>query len=355
VNSKYLLELHRFKIVISVQYALMKVLLQTFVFIAFLSVAVASVAYAFVIDLETNSATQTIINTPYYYVDSNTSEVDSSENKGTHSNFTAQQYGPDLVNDTLTEENMGPRSSILLDVDAFDGAKTGWTRVGIDPYLDNIDYSTSYVNASGNNLALGDFDFEDSGKSTETITNVTLQVYTRQSETDKTLKIFIWNGTNWLSETPLTDPTSWGWINWTVVTILDTWTKIDGARIYFRTGSSTGFYEVDYATLKVDYITQDNYELDVEVQWMNIDFTETNEELCIFGGTMGSENIAVDIWNGATWQNLFPDLTDAWNNVTVNSYLTFSTFTIRFKGSIETGDSTRDSWNIDTAVIHAWT
>jgi hypothetical protein len=37
------------------------------------------------------------------YVDSNTSNVDGSPSRGTHSNFTAQQYGPDSVYDTLTE------------------------------------------------------------------------------------------------------------------------------------------------------------------------------------------------------------------------------------------------------------
>jgi len=40
------------------------------------------------------------------YVDNNTTDLDESADKGTHSNFTAQQYGPDLINDTLTEENV---------------------------------------------------------------------------------------------------------------------------------------------------------------------------------------------------------------------------------------------------------
>jgi hypothetical protein len=40
------------------------------------------------------------------YVDNNMSNVDSSSDKGTHSNFTAQQYGPDSIYDTLTEESV---------------------------------------------------------------------------------------------------------------------------------------------------------------------------------------------------------------------------------------------------------
>jgi len=68
-----------------------------------------------------------------------------------------------------------------------------------------------------------------------------------------------------------------------------------------------------------------------------------------------TENIRVDFWNGTTWQNLFTDLTNGWNNISVSSYLTSSNFTIRFKGGNETGDTTQDSWNIDATLLHVWT
>lgn len=355
MNSKYLLELHRFKIVISIQYTLMRILLQTFVFIAIVNVTFVSVACALANELQTNSATQTIINAPYYYVDNDTSDADSSEDKGIHSNFTAQQYGPDLIGDTLTEENMGPSSSIWLDVDFFDGEWNAWTIVGTDPYLDAIDYNASYVYVSGNLRNIGSFNFTDSGKTTETIKSASVQLYAKQSVSGKNIEVKVWVDSNWHSLGDQVTPTSWGWMNWTATAELNTWEKIDEAKIHIKSKAPSGTFYVDCARLQIDYYTQDNFELDVEVQWTNVDFTETNKELCIFGGTMGSENIAVDVWNGSAWQNLFPDLTGAWNNVTVNSYLTSSTFTIRFKGSIEIGDSTRDSWNIDTAVIHAWT
>jgi len=41
----------------------------------------------------------------YDFVDNNSSDVDLNANKGTHSNFTAQKYGPDSIYDMLTEEN----------------------------------------------------------------------------------------------------------------------------------------------------------------------------------------------------------------------------------------------------------
>ena len=69
---------------------------------------------------------------------------------------------------------------------------------------------------------------------------------------------------------------------------------------------------------------------------------------------MGSENIKVDVWSGGAWQNLFTDLNSGWNNVTISSYLTASTLTIRFKGNVETGDRTQDSWNIDATLLHVW-
>ena len=97
-----------------------------------------------------------------------------------------------------------------------------------------------------------------------------------------------------------------------------------------------------------------NCELDLEVQWVDVDFSEANEELCIYGGTMGSESIRVDAWNGSGWDNLLSDLNPQWNNVTVTSYLTSSTFTIRFKGAIETKDPNQDSWAIDATLLHVW-
>jgi hypothetical protein len=49
------------------------------------------------------SVSQTITNIPYYYVDNNTSNVDTVDDIGGHSNFTAQQTGPGASTDNLTE------------------------------------------------------------------------------------------------------------------------------------------------------------------------------------------------------------------------------------------------------------
>ncbi|MGF3521524.1 MAG: hypothetical protein ACQXXJ_00310, partial [Candidatus Bathyarchaeia archaeon] len=73
--------------------------------------------------------------------------------------------------------------------------------------------------------------------------------------------------------------------------------------------------------------TTNNYVLDLEVQWNNVNFNQTNEWLCIYGGAMDAEPLRVDVWTGSAWQNLLPNLTAGWNNVSVAPYLTSSTFT----------------------------
>jgi len=67
-----------------------------------------------------------------------------------------------------------------------------------------------------------------------------------------------------------------------------------------------------------------------------------------------TENIRVDVWYNSAWQNLFTDLTNGWNNVSVSSYLTSSTFTVKFRGGNESGDTTQDRWNIDVTLLHVW-
>lgn len=294
-----------------------------------------------------------------YYVDQ-LSDVDSSADKGTHSNFTAQQYGPDLTNDTLTEENTGSSSDTLwLYVNTLDFSMEDWNEYGF-PYeevLNAIDYyepvNFGYIATSSKDYFEGDFFFNDSGKTTETIISVTVQLYARNPDSDS-LEVYMWNGSSYLLLGSQGLTPSWGWVNYTATTVLDTWTKIDGAKIYIKSLTNGGPYEVDCARLQVEYDST-NYEADLEVQWTNVDFDEDNEELCIYGGVMGSESLQVDVWNGSSWQNVIASLNSGWNNVTVSAYLVSSTFTIRFKGSTEIADGTQTNWAIDTTLLHVWT
>ena len=102
-----------------------------------------------------------------------------------------------------------------------------------------------------------------------------------------------------------------------------------------------------------------NYELDLEIQWTNANYTRSNEELCIKtgNGNWGAEDIEVYVWNitDSSWDLVLNDLNaNSWNNVSVTSYLTSSTFTVRFLGGNESSDTSQDSWDIDVTQLHVW-
>jgi hypothetical protein len=566
VNSKYLLELHRFKIVISVQYACMKILLQTFIFIAILSVTVASVAYAFVNELKTNSATQRITNTPYFYVDSNTSDVDSNVDKGTHSNFTAQRSSPDYIDDKLTEVNNGISSNSTLLDDGFENFSwdTNWNAIPHNWREDNYPVHSGSASAHASNYNEGYFTSDSLDASDADAIYVDL--WFRKTGTDYLdFTLYYHDGSNYDLIEELDDNGADNtWLHYTAK-ITDNQYFVTNFQIRFDATLDYGeeCWVDDVLIIKESQST--NYELDLEEQWINVDFTETNEELCIYlssetqgsqgsldasggymivgdgsvdwGSTAGTisfwvkmdstvqgrfwgqdgnmetrwsgsnlvldwggtgsmtsattfsadiwyfvaivwdenannlllyvgdennpptsdanslngnwwsttpsptqnrflngaggdepldghgddlryyniarssseiqsdynvtitgsemnlrsyfkldnnfddigpndndgsgfgsysfssdkpfetvtENLKVDVWTGSAWQNVFTQLINGWNNATITPYLTSSTLTIRYKGSNETNDSTQDSWNVDTAVIHTWT
>jgi hypothetical protein len=62
----------------------------------------------------------------------------------------------------------------------------------------------------------------------------------------------------------------------------------------------------------------------------------------------------VYVWNGADWIKVLEDLESGWNNADVSSYLTSSTFKVRFRAGTETSDATRDAWKIDATFLHTW-
>ncbi len=363
------------------------------------------------------------------YVDNNTSDVDSSADKGSHSNFAAQQNGPDSINDTLLEENTEPdleyvwisdNNDYVYKLDKSDPGgteKLSWNSgvsypfgceyriedgneyIYIVNYLGALDADTLIKFHANNGTEVAKWD----------ISGYSGNAYG-----------LAWNGSRWfiadgsdglIYQVDPADPTvyersfaylgisvcqglAWdGSYLWAVDSGTDKVYQIDvygniQASWDFTPSNPTGIaYDVSSGHLWVvgsstqllyEYYTNGtevnswvppgpspqgvayalvqnyNYELDLEVQWTDVDFNEPNESLCIYAGTVSAENIRVDVWNGTGWKNLFTALASGWNNVSVSLYLDSSTFTIRFKGSIETGDTLQDAWNIDAVLLHTW-
>jgi hypothetical protein len=99
----------------------------------------------------------------------------------------------------------------------------------------------------------------------------------------------------------------------------------------------------------------DYYGLDVEEQWTNVNYWVTNASLDIFTGLFSSstETLGVQCWNSTidSWSPLISSLNPSgWNNVSIMTYLTGSTFTIRFLSGTQT-DLVQNSWQIGATVL----
>jgi hypothetical protein len=359
------------------------------------------------------------------YVDNNMSDIDTSTDIGTHSNFTAQKYGPDLINDTLREGNttvnyeyiwISGSDDYVYKLNKSDPGETGilnWdTQTGYpfgcehrieygNEYIYTVDYRESpqalirYHANNGSEVIRWDI----SGYSTNAyglawngsrwfISDGVVDLIYQVDPTDPTVQErsftytgigvcegLAWDGSYFWAVDSGTDKayqidiygnihTSWSspanpygvaydassghlWIVDSASLLYEYYSN--GTEINNWDPPGSGPRGVAYSS--IDYIS---YQLDLEVQWTNVDYDEPYEFLCIYGRTMDAENIRVDVWHNSAWQNVFSDLSDGWNNVSVSSYLDSSNFTIRFKGGTETVDTTQDTWEIDAAILHVW-
>ncbi len=335
----------------------------TYVLLLLTLISLISIGEALTYNQKSNINTQTIINIPFFYVDNNTSDVDLSSDKGTHSNFTAQQYGPDFIEDTLTEENTGISSNTtLINVESFEGTfpPSGWTETPDYSRWErrnNQAYDGSY-SASFAGLGSGrSGDFATPNMNCSDASAIYVDFWYRDDDLDPD-EFFLqyYNGSIWTTVSDLGSTTQEDqWLHFQE--------KVTNNQ-YFHSNFAIRWSAINVANKEegwVDYVTirkevgESNYELELEAQWTNVDYNEDNEELCIYCGGLGDENIRVDVWTGSFWQNLFTDLNNGWNNATVSTYLLSSTFTIRFKGGTETSDATQDYWNIDATILHVWT
>ena len=392
-------------------------------------------------------------------VDNDTSDVDSSPDKGTHSSFASQQAGPDSVYDTLTET--WKYNITQVNAESFEGTwpPTGWSSTGnwnreadqayqgtysadfdgssfggvsgylYTPSMDCSDASAIYVSFRFRDHLLDVNDFllqyydgtqwdtiqdmdgytEDTwiyweqnvtdsqyfknnfqvrfyaltvstGEAiwvdvvsiTKEVKNCELNLEVQWTNVDyqlpyeelciytgatgaENIMVQVWNMSSSSWDTLLGDLTAGSWNN---VSISE-WLTSDIFTIRYLGGTETGdatqdAWQIDVALIKVWANETAQYSLDLEFQWMGADFWEQNEELCIYGGTMGAEDILVDVWYNGTWINLFADLAAGWNNVSIASYLDSSTFTIRARGGSEASDALRETWQVDVSMIHVW-
>jgi hypothetical protein len=102
----------------------------------------------------------------------------------------------------------------------------------------------------------------------------------------------------------------------------------------------------------VQYRTnQDNYALNLEEQWLDVNATNVRQDLCIKTGALSAEALIVEVLNGGTWQPLMTLNPNTFNNITLIPYINSNALTIRFVGGNDATDPTPNNWNIDSVYI----
>jgi len=279
---------------------------------------------------------------------------------GTHDVFSDMQTD-DTNYDALLEENTGGGGideSDYVNGDAADLSDASHVGTGSPYFLDTVD-ATEYLDITKGGGHARWYPF---GDTTETFSDgsITLYVYVIYGDGNDDLNWFIDTTGDDTGEFSgqISNPVS-GWYDTGVITDFDSDTEYDAARMQLTSIASAQHldHEIDAAYIRVTTSGGDNYELDIEVGWAGIDYTESQAQLRIYpvtGGGWPSEDIKVDIWTG-TWTNVFSDLTpDQFNEVDIESYVTDASVEIRFLGGTETGDTVQDTWEIDYVEIYTW-
>jgi hypothetical protein len=301
------------------------------------------------------------------YIDNSDSDVDSSGDIGTQSNFTAQQSAPDSIFDTLTEVNAGGgESSIsLVNGESFEGswypagwyADSAWHKDSQHCDEDGGSYSAgvdgSYYGSRWGDLYTPEFDCSDADA-------IYVDFYYYDAHCDAYANEFVVNyhgsgGWNYPVQLGWDSAYENKWVHYQDE-ITDPSYLVDDFRIRFE---ANGIDWGEHAYIDLVNITKvvdgTSYQLDLEEQFTNVNYTDPNQDLCIKASLAGSEALLVDVWNTgtSTWANVatLTGLINGWKNVSVAPYLTSSTLTIRFRDSNPGSDPFQDSWNIDAVLL----
>jgi len=338
----------------------------------------------------------------YNFVDNDTSDADNSIDKGTHSLFSAQQYGPDGIVDTLTEGDTGGNieddvdsnasdmdgsadkgtetsftnaqgisldsncmyiretntggsgGSEWLDCDAFDSTYGEWTEVGSSPYLATQDYPSSYVSSFSDNAREGWFDFPNTAFTGTLSVNITIYCNNDDGVGDDRADVYVdYTGTGSGSLVgSVAQHTNWQYD--TVDLGSHTVSEVNNLRVYFEYVKTGGSDDVRIDHVRIGVSSSANHEIDFEYQWTTTAYSSDDEEVCIYvAAHTGTETLDVNYWTGSLWTNLGSITSTGWRNLTAAG-LSSSTYTIQLIGTTESGDEDQDDWDIDLITLHTW-
>ena len=142
---------------------------------------------------------------------------------------------------------------------SFDSTYVAWFEIGSTPYLQ--DTNTDYIQEDSARLVTykeGCWSFPNSAGS-GTINSVKLRFEAMRSNAggDAVVAVYVWDGTSWIAIGNLAPiSTSYAWVEMDVSSTLNTWAKINGAKVYVllgRYGVQSDTVYIRRLTRKVDY------------------------------------------------------------------------------------------------------
>jgi hypothetical protein len=335
-----------------------------------------------------------------YPISNEATDVDSSPNTGQQSNFTAQKYGPDGIFDELSEVGMDGFNvqDWVEGSSAITGSQSDFSaqqvsdstfdtlseaQVNAEVTFGNTKEGNSYVSIATNRLVGQAF---TSGPTATKIDSVSF--YGQHSAANKQVKVVIVEkSTLRIIENGISNPVivsktlQWHKVTFSAEPRIEPNTDyilmvitshssfylyytsatggseyIDESNSYSKpsspTDAKTGTHQYSiYATTS----QTNSYQLDIQEQWENAVYTCANEQLCVRTGEISSEELILQAWDGSTWQTISSSLKpNTWNNFSVTTYLSSATFSIRFTDGSKSSDSTKDTWQIESTLLHTW-
>jgi len=142
-------------------------------------------------------------------------------------------------------------------VTGFDSTYLQWVENGASPYLGAVDYPTNWIyQLEGGNKKEGNFSFADStmAQQAETLTKVELSIRRYDEDSPDTgapvLRAYVWDGSAWTYFDVPASLFAWAWKTVDITSVIDTWAKLDGCKIYLSVVVGPGgLSEVDAAKL----------------------------------------------------------------------------------------------------------
>jgi len=226
----------------------------------------------------------------------------------------------------------------------------GWSRVGIDPWLDAADYSANYISTTTIGAKIGNFTFPDVPVGT-TWDKVWLRIKTWKSTTGPTLKIYLYNGVGWTSTTvtPTSTTAPGSYVDYDVTGFLNTVAQINAAEMAIERTGTAGSTGIDHAFLSL----ADREKIQLMVAEPPFDFTaNVNSWAQDVSGWRGWSRTGTQPWLGAAdwnvnyiYSSATNDQMGYWGFQDVPTWITCSAVKLRIK-TWQTGGDGSDNLNI---------